>query len=288
MGTSLKVHGLKRLVKGFAKAVHAKKGLVVFINATPPGKEWEGVIDVHVHGETDKWVERVEEEWRRLRPQDWQTQTLLDGDVVPRIGKGNGKGKAKGQSGSLRTTVMLKDLAEDKENIPPVPFQLPTPRSSQSPRRTPAKARSSFDITSSPLTNLSASPDRDPYSADVGAPPTPLSPNKRRANISPLVPDNGLSPTKKAKPIVPPITGLCGTPGRGNLFRSPAKAPALDDWVDEDFFRKSKALSGNRPCISSPGEKDNQPVRLPRRCKPAPVRPAMRPRRAMAATVQVK
>jgi len=32
MGTSLKVHGLKLVVREFAKAVHARKGLVVFVN----------------------------------------------------------------------------------------------------------------------------------------------------------------------------------------------------------------------------------------------------------------
>jgi NAD-dependent histone deacetylase SIR2 len=82
MGTSLKVHGLKRLVKDFAKVVHAKKGgMVVFVNATPPSKEWEGVIDFHIQGETDRWVERVEEEWRKIRPGDWEVQTLLDGEI---------------------------------------------------------------------------------------------------------------------------------------------------------------------------------------------------------------
>lgn len=88
MGTSLKVHGLKRLVKDFAKAVHTptgaagKKGIVVFVNATPPGKEWEGIIDVHVHGTTDRWVEKVEEEWRRIKPGDWEVQTRLDGEMA--------------------------------------------------------------------------------------------------------------------------------------------------------------------------------------------------------------
>ena len=97
MGTSLKVHGLKKVVKAFAKAVHARKGTVVFVNATPPTKEWEGVIDIHVHGETDVWVHKVEEEWRRVRPQDWQLQTRLDGEVVKEIPRNKGKGKAKGE-----------------------------------------------------------------------------------------------------------------------------------------------------------------------------------------------
>ena len=118
MGTSLKVHGLKKVVKAFAKAVHARKGTVVFVNATPPSKEWEGVIDVHVQGETDVWVERVEEEWRRLRPQDWETQTKLDGEVVVKVSasaKGKGKAAAKGaawssenREGDLRLTIKFR------------------------------------------------------------------------------------------------------------------------------------------------------------------------------------
>jgi NAD-dependent histone deacetylase SIR2 len=95
MGTSLKVHGLKKLVKEFAKTVHsvapsspvkAKKwlGKVVFVNRTPPGAEWAGIIDYHVAGETDVWVEKVVEDWKKMRPADWEIQQTLvvaDGDV---------------------------------------------------------------------------------------------------------------------------------------------------------------------------------------------------------------
>lgn len=94
MGTSLKVHGFKKLVKDFAKAVHesaplpsastsspknakALAGKVIFVNKTAPGAEWDGIIDYHVVGDTDKWAERVLEEWRRLRPADWEVQTKL-------------------------------------------------------------------------------------------------------------------------------------------------------------------------------------------------------------------
>lgn len=93
MGTSLKVHGLKRLVKDFAKAVHdsavtsttgtpksakAWQGKVVFVNKTPPGSEWADVIDYHVAGETDRWVEKVIEDWKKMRPSDWEVQQTLD------------------------------------------------------------------------------------------------------------------------------------------------------------------------------------------------------------------
>ncbi|KAH8099295.1 DHS-like NAD/FAD-binding domain-containing protein [Cristinia sonorae] len=104
MGTSLKVHGLKKLVKDFAKAVHEAgsssssagssstsltqpskpkqwSGKVIFVNKTAPGGEWDGVIDYHVAGETDKWVEKVLEEWRSIKPSDFETQTTLDDAV---------------------------------------------------------------------------------------------------------------------------------------------------------------------------------------------------------------
>lgn len=70
MGTSLKVHGVKKLVKEFARAVHERPGAgssknataggqVVFINKSPPGAEWADYIDYHIQGETDDWVTRV-------------------------------------------------------------------------------------------------------------------------------------------------------------------------------------------------------------------------------------
>ena len=95
MGTSLKVHGLRRLVKEFAKAVHASAppdttsakaqaknwvGKVIFVNKTPPSSEWNGVIDYHIEGETDAWAHRVEEDWRKMRPSDWEVQQTLDDD----------------------------------------------------------------------------------------------------------------------------------------------------------------------------------------------------------------
>ncbi|KAG1757121.1 DHS-like NAD/FAD-binding domain-containing protein [Suillus lakei] len=94
MGTSLKVHGLKKLVKDFAKVVHATgtgttpngtpkvqkswQGKVVFVNKTPPGSEWSDIIDYHVAGETDAWVDKVLEDWKKMRPSDWEIQQTLD------------------------------------------------------------------------------------------------------------------------------------------------------------------------------------------------------------------
>ncbi|TPX63428.1 hypothetical protein SpCBS45565_g06628 [Spizellomyces sp. 'palustris'] len=68
MGTSLKVVGIKRLVKDLAKSVHElRNGQVVFINNTEIGhKEWDDVFDYHILGKTDDVVADLEQEMKRL------------------------------------------------------------------------------------------------------------------------------------------------------------------------------------------------------------------------------
>ncbi|KAI0131865.1 hypothetical protein BJ170DRAFT_679764 [Xylariales sp. AK1849] len=62
LGTSLRVHGLKIMVKEFAKAVHTKGGKVVFINFTKPSEStWGDVIDYWVEWDCDAWVEDLKE-----------------------------------------------------------------------------------------------------------------------------------------------------------------------------------------------------------------------------------
>ena len=60
MGTSMRVHGLQKLVKEFAKKIHARKdgkGKVIFINRTRPAESaWENVIDSYVEMDCDDWV----------------------------------------------------------------------------------------------------------------------------------------------------------------------------------------------------------------------------------------
>ena len=64
LGTSLKVHGLKVLVKEFAKAAHGgkKPGKVVFVNHTAPSPSaWDGIIDYWVQIDCDLWVQGLKE-----------------------------------------------------------------------------------------------------------------------------------------------------------------------------------------------------------------------------------
>ncbi|KAH6857089.1 hypothetical protein B0I37DRAFT_403505 [Chaetomium sp. MPI-CAGE-AT-0009] len=62
LGTSMRVHGLKVLVKEFAKAVHDRGGKVVFVNFTkPPESVWADIIDYWVQWDCDAWVGDLQE-----------------------------------------------------------------------------------------------------------------------------------------------------------------------------------------------------------------------------------
>ncbi|KAJ7109998.1 DHS-like NAD/FAD-binding domain-containing protein [Mycena epipterygia] len=194
MGTSLKVHGLKKLVKEFAKTVHssapsspskAKKwsGKVVFVNRTPPAAEWAGIIDYHVVGETDAWVEKVIEDWKKMRPSDWEVQQTLvasDGDVSM---NGNFKVVA-----STKPKTNIKDTKKkprkDEENVPPPPT---------------AMVLSTPDVASLPVRGVFT---------------PPLSPSKRRQTNSHYSVES--SPSKR-RTLPPAKKGLEAT-ARGLLF----------------------------------------------------------------------
>ncbi|KAG8418549.1 NAD-dependent deacetylase hst3 [Metarhizium acridum] len=73
LGTSLRVHGLKVMVREFAKAVHCKGGKVVFVNFTkPPDSIWGDIIDYWVQWDCDAWVTdlqaRIPKLWQKLEP----------------------------------------------------------------------------------------------------------------------------------------------------------------------------------------------------------------------------
>ena len=62
LGTSLKVHGLKVVVKEFAKTIHDRGGRVVFVNRTkPPEGTWGEFIDYWVGWDCDEWVSDLKE-----------------------------------------------------------------------------------------------------------------------------------------------------------------------------------------------------------------------------------
>lgn len=109
LGTSLHVHGLKTMVREFAKAVHAKtggKGKVVFVNLTRPSDSvWKGVLDYWVSMDCDAWVDSM----RKHRPDMFQIQPGLKMQVK----KANEKQRAK----PMIDEVLAIKASDDKENL---------------------------------------------------------------------------------------------------------------------------------------------------------------------------
>lgn len=63
MGTSLKVDGVKKVVKQVSKQVHERGGIVILINKTSVGDAtWQGIIDYQIWADCDSWVESVEKD----------------------------------------------------------------------------------------------------------------------------------------------------------------------------------------------------------------------------------
>ena len=108
LGTSLHVHGLKIMVKEFAKSVHARaggRGKVVFVNLSKPSESaWKGVFDYWVSMDCDEWVAAM----RRHRHDLFQVQDELK---LP-IKKLNGEAKSKAM-----TSPYFSAIEENKENI---------------------------------------------------------------------------------------------------------------------------------------------------------------------------
>ena len=108
LGTSLNVHGLKNLVREFAKSVHARgggRGKVVFVNLSRPAESmWRGVIDMWVDMDCDEWVRAM----KKYRPDLFLAQEELKLPLRKGINS----------SPSKKPTKVSPALTEaDKENL---------------------------------------------------------------------------------------------------------------------------------------------------------------------------
>ncbi|KAI8844170.1 DHS-like NAD/FAD-binding domain-containing protein [Chytridium lagenaria] len=65
MGTSLKVDGVRKLVRDLAAGCRTRGGKVVLVNRNALGKEWDNVFDYLLLGDCDTVVEELGREWER-------------------------------------------------------------------------------------------------------------------------------------------------------------------------------------------------------------------------------
>ncbi|KAJ3193805.1 hypothetical protein HK101_004069 [Irineochytrium annulatum] len=98
MGTSLKVEGVKRLVRDLGKSVRGGGGIVVLVNRIALGKEWEDVFDVRIEGDCDDVVESIRDMWREAEGDDGGKIGKRMEDVRKVVKRGPGRPKKSGDA----------------------------------------------------------------------------------------------------------------------------------------------------------------------------------------------
>lgn len=86
MGTSLKVDGVKKLVRSLSKKIRERGGTVVFVNKTPLSKQWASFVDYEVLCDCDDFVKALKCEI----PDLFLTQEQLDSKKL-KASSGEGK-----------------------------------------------------------------------------------------------------------------------------------------------------------------------------------------------------
>ncbi|RFU82045.1 sir2 family [Trichoderma arundinaceum] len=139
LGTSLRVHGLKVMVREFAKTVHSKGGRVVFVNFTkPPESSWGDIIDYWIQWDCDAWVTdlqiRVPKLWQDPEPPKPKKKRESGGAAEENREE---KKKPPAQNpvalrdtkvnGAYCTLKILKELRRITGSSPPPPASLPLP-----------------------------------------------------------------------------------------------------------------------------------------------------------------
>ncbi|UKZ61802.1 uncharacterized protein TrAtP1_003060 [Trichoderma atroviride] len=140
LGTSLRVHGLKVMVREFAKTVHSKGGKVAFVNFTKPSESsWGDIIDYWIQWDCDAWVAdlqvRIPKLWQDPEPPKIRKKREVGG-----AGEENKEEKKKPPAqnpvalrdtkvnGAYCTLKILKELRRIAGSPPPPPSSsLPLP-----------------------------------------------------------------------------------------------------------------------------------------------------------------
>ncbi|KAK6537336.1 hypothetical protein TWF694_011527 [Orbilia ellipsospora] len=271
-GTSLKVIGLKRIVKAFAAKVKSRGGKVVYINATPASESvWGDIIDFHIQMDCDAWIKDL----KLRRKEIWLHQSLLDKEwkktkfSVPSLKKSktttgyesdkeNGR-KLKGQPLVRRkslSSLQGKKKAATKEKQLPTPTNTPRklkPKSMPNTPLTNASKRShnaAFPQATSPLTALGTSPSSSFLNT----------PSKRiRVGSTPLPSTNAMTPRQWLR-IQDLRTPNRPSPGAYSWLTSSRASSTRSDISTPIQNKYLSVTSPNRPIPDSPSLTDAEPT----------------------------
>lgn len=143
LGTSLRVHGLKVMVREFAKAIHQKGGKVVFINFTKPSESiWGDIIDYWVQWDCDAWVDDLKErkptlwmspeaitEYEKLKREELADKRREAAVIKKRESVGEKKREASSNTNRRAIAHTTTERPRPKETPVPVPVPVGAPAS---------------------------------------------------------------------------------------------------------------------------------------------------------------
>ena len=124
LGTSLKVHGLKSLVKEFAKAVHSKKnGKVIFVNLSSPAESvWNSTIDYWVDMECDRWTRnkfRAKQSQILFKPN--KSRTVISKTIRPMENKENIEELSDTSRNVKKEVINISPIKAQRDGLPTPP-----------------------------------------------------------------------------------------------------------------------------------------------------------------------
>lgn len=130
MGTSLKVHGLKTVVREFAKTVHNRKdGKVIFVNYTKPAESvWADTFDFWVEMDCDAWIDDLKDK----KPIIWLPPGSIEEE--PRSTKRRRLGKDEAEKKDSKKTKKLEGGGDVKADAS-VPAPVPAKASGKRPKK---------------------------------------------------------------------------------------------------------------------------------------------------------
>lgn len=105
MGTSLRVDGVKKLVKSLANSIHSRNGKVVFINKTPLSKQWSNFVDYEILCDCDQFIKILKIEI----PDLFLTQEQLDSKRLKNNQPSTSTSKALQLDKLLRAMIKLEN-----------------------------------------------------------------------------------------------------------------------------------------------------------------------------------
>jgi NAD-dependent SIR2 family protein deacetylase len=263
LGTSLRVHGLKVMVREFAKAVHQKGGKVVFINFTKPSEStWGDVIDYWIEWDCDAWVDDL----KGRKPVLWMSpEAIAEQEKLRR--EALAEKKRESLSNKRRAAIGGPEQVADSDQQPKAP---PKPKE---PAKNPQADRNDYHCGAYCMSRIAEAfylIRGEPFDFFGYTPPVkaPLpNPPAEEVLVKPPVPRKPAVKERKLRLSAPAILAGAFTPTfKAEPSRRPAvKTDLLYQSISKDRFKKAATdlFNARRPQTPQSSAELRGPAVLP-------------------------